>query len=73
MARATLTGAIVGAMVGLEGIPERFSNGLNKCEQYLKLARKISGFVAGDPGYEMVQYNPNEESLPHSSDEIEGS
>jgi ADP-ribosylglycohydrolase len=72
MARATLTGAIVGAMVGLEGIPERFIKGLNKSKQYLTLAEEIAGFAAGDPGYEMVKYNPNEESLPHSSDEIEG-
>ena len=73
MARATLTGGIAGAMAGLEGIPERFINGLKKSKQYLELAQQIAGFAAGEPGYEMVQYNPNEEALPHSSDEIEGS
>ncbi len=72
MARATLTGAITGAMVGLEGIPERFINGLKKSKKYFELAQLIAGFAAVDPDYEMIQYNPNEESLPHSSDEIEG-
>ncbi len=72
MARATMTGSIVGGMVGIDGIPERFINGLNQGEKYLELAQQIADFAVGDSGYEMVQYNPNDEALPHSADEIEG-
>lgn len=41
MSRAMLTGALVGAQVGLEGIPQRFLNGLENGEELLALARKI--------------------------------
>ena len=59
-------------MVGIQGIPERFIKGLKKAEKYLELAKEIAAFAVGDPNYEFVAYNPNEEALPHSSDEIEG-
>ncbi|MEM7115783.1 MAG: ADP-ribosylglycohydrolase family protein [Chloroflexota bacterium] len=68
MARATLTGGIVGAMVGIQGIPEKFISGLNKGEKYLKLAQEISDFAVGNPNYQFVDYNPNDDSLPHSAD-----
>lgn len=41
-ARAMLTGALVGAMVGLEGIPKRFIEGLDRHEERLALARRIA-------------------------------
>jgi ADP-ribosyl-[dinitrogen reductase] hydrolase len=73
MARATLTGGIVGAMVGIEGIPERFIKGLKQGEKYLKLANDIADFAVGASDYNIVQYDPGSDSLPHSSDEIKGS
>jgi ADP-ribosyl-[dinitrogen reductase] hydrolase len=73
MARATLTGGIVGAMVGLEGIPEKFIKGLNQSEKYIELARQIASFAVGSANYEVTEYNPNIDALPHSADEIEGS
>jgi ADP-ribosyl-[dinitrogen reductase] hydrolase len=42
MARASVTGGMSGAMVGLSGIPERFIKGLNNHEELLKLAEKIA-------------------------------
>jgi ADP-ribosylglycohydrolase len=41
-ARAILTGALVGAMVGIQGLPERFLNGLEKHEERLELASRIA-------------------------------
>lgn len=41
MSRAMLTGALVGAQVGLEGIPGRFLDGLENAEELLALAKKI--------------------------------
>jgi ADP-ribosylglycohydrolase len=43
MARAALTGALSGAMVGLPGIPQRLVNGLLGHETYLDQADRISG------------------------------
>jgi len=43
MARAMLTGALVGAQVGLEGIPQRFIDGLEGGTKLLTLARKLAG------------------------------
>jgi ADP-ribosylglycohydrolase len=42
MARATLTGAMLGAMNGLSGIPERFISGLENSEHLLELAEIVS-------------------------------
>lgn len=42
MARAALTGALSGAMVGLAGIPERFVSGLKDSERLLQLAEKVA-------------------------------
>ena len=42
MARAALTGAMSGAMVGVKGIPERFMKGLKDHERLLKLAEKVA-------------------------------
>lgn len=41
-ARAILTGALVGAMVGIEGIPERFIQCLARSAEYLELSRRIA-------------------------------
>jgi ADP-ribosylglycohydrolase len=41
MSRAMLTGALVGAQVGLEGIPERFIEGLDNGQELLALAKKL--------------------------------
>ncbi|MDX5934246.1 ADP-ribosylglycohydrolase family protein [Acidithiobacillus thiooxidans] len=41
MSRAMLTGALVGAQVGLERIPRRFITGLRDSQQYLALASEI--------------------------------
>ena len=45
-ARAILTGALVGAMVGLSGIPERFVTGLARHEERLQLAQRIAAQAA---------------------------
>lgn len=72
MARATLTGGIMGAMVGIEGIPERFITGLSKGKMILELATQIAEFSVGESAYEFSAYNPNDDALPHSADLIEG-
>ncbi len=41
MSRAMLTGALVGAQVGLEGIPHRFITGLRDSQKYLALASEM--------------------------------
>jgi ADP-ribosylglycohydrolase len=43
MTRAMLTGALVGASVGIDKIPERFINRLNRRDEILELAQRISG------------------------------
>ena len=43
MARASLTGALVGAGVGIQGIPERFVTGLKDHERLIALAEKVAG------------------------------
>lgn len=45
MARAMLTGALVGAMVGIDGIPKRFIDGLDHAQARLGLAREIAARV----------------------------
>jgi ADP-ribosyl-[dinitrogen reductase] hydrolase len=42
MARAALTGALSGALVGLDGIPERFIKGLTDHEKLFYLAEKVA-------------------------------
>ncbi len=42
MARAALTGALSGAMVGLSGIPDRFISGLKDHERLLPLAENVA-------------------------------
>ncbi|KAI7836044.1 hypothetical protein COHA_010075 [Chlorella ohadii] len=42
MARAALTGAMVGAMVGLSGIPQRFIDGLAQGAELRRLAEKLA-------------------------------
>ena len=46
-ARAILTGALVGAMVGVRGIPERFITGLDRSNERLQLARRIATQAQG--------------------------
>lgn len=48
MARAMLTGALVGAQTGLSGIPERFISGLEKSEVLLKAARLLAQQIQSD-------------------------
>jgi ADP-ribosyl-[dinitrogen reductase] hydrolase len=42
MARAALTGALSGALVGLKGIPQRFITGLKDHERLLQVAGKVA-------------------------------
>jgi ADP-ribosylglycohydrolase len=42
MARAMLTGALVGAQVGIQGIPQRFIDGLENSDALLKRAEKLT-------------------------------
>jgi ADP-ribosylglycohydrolase len=44
-ARSILTGALVGAQVGLKNIPQRFIYGLNDKDELLSLATKLSNLV----------------------------
>ncbi len=46
MSRACLTGALIGAQVGLSGIPEKFVEGLNGGERLRKLAQQLGGLAA---------------------------
>jgi len=48
MARAALTGALLGAMNGLSGIPERFITGLEDHERILELVEIVSRKYAHD-------------------------
>jgi len=41
MSRAMLTGALVGAQVGPEGIPKRFLDDLDKGQELVALAKKL--------------------------------
>jgi|TARA_R110002096_G_scaffold194356_3_gene376484 ADP-ribosylglycohydrolase len=45
MARAMLTGALVGAQVGLEGIPQRFIDGLDNGEKLLQRAQQLAAQI----------------------------
>ena len=45
MSRAMLTGALVGAQVGLEGIPQRFMDGLENGQELLALSKKLSAQI----------------------------
>lgn len=47
-ARAMLAGALAGAMVGLDGIPQRFLDGLERSREYLDLAQRIARQAAQD-------------------------
>ncbi|HSI11122.1 MAG TPA: ADP-ribosylglycohydrolase family protein [Chthoniobacter sp.] len=49
LARAILTGALVGAQVGLAGIPQRFLDGLENSAELTDLARRLAAQAAG-PG-----------------------
>ena len=42
MSRACLTGSLVGAQVGLRGIPPRFIAGLRDGEEIVRLARQVA-------------------------------
>jgi hypothetical protein len=46
MSRACLTGALVGAQVGLRGIPPRFVEGLTDVEEIVRLARRVAADAA---------------------------
>jgi ADP-ribosylglycohydrolase len=41
MSRAMLTGALVGAQVGLSGIPKRFIDELENGQELMQLAKKV--------------------------------
>ena len=47
MSRACLTGALVGAQVGLSGIPERLVNGLENHDELVNLARRLGELTEG--------------------------
>ena len=68
MAHTTLTGGLVGAMVGIQGISEHFSKGPTMSDQYLDLAGQIAKFAIGEPDHDFAAYNPNVDALPHSAD-----
>lgn len=46
-ARAILTGALVGAQVGLSGIPQRFLDGLEKAAELITLAKQLGEQAEG--------------------------
>lgn len=46
MSRAMLTGALVGAQVGLTGIPKRFIDGLEDSQELLQLAKSLGTLAA---------------------------
>ncbi|QOP41388.1 ADP-ribosylglycohydrolase family protein [Sulfurimonas marina] len=44
-ARSILTGALVGAQVGINGIPKKFIDGLNEKEEVLALSSKLAALI----------------------------
>ncbi len=46
MARACLTGALVGGQIGLSGIPQRFIDGLENHTELVSLAKKLGELAA---------------------------
>ena len=48
LARASLTGALVGAMTGLSGIPERFIKGLEDGDKWVSIAKQIAAQSTND-------------------------
>jgi len=48
MSRACLTGALVGAQVGLSGIPKRFVEGLQGHEELVSLCEKLGELAEQD-------------------------
>jgi len=46
MSRACLTGALVGAQVGLSGIPQRFVDGLENHTELGSLAQRLGALAA---------------------------
>lgn len=51
MARAALTGALVGAMVGLSGIPQRFIDGLTRGDELRQLALQLAEQAFPEPDH----------------------
>ncbi|PLY11588.1 MAG: ADP-ribosylglycohydrolase, partial [Desulfuromonas sp.] len=47
-ARAILTGALVGAQVGTDGIPKRFLDGLRPASELLALCEELAAQIAGE-------------------------
>ena len=45
MARAMLTGALVGAQVGIQNIPKRFIDGLEDSDKLLNRAEKLAALI----------------------------
>ncbi|SFJ06380.1 ADP-ribosylglycohydrolase family protein [Nitrosomonas sp. Nm34] len=56
-ARAVLTGALVGAQIGLSGIPKRFLEGLDETDMLQRLAMDVASKVGALPAAEIVK-NP---------------
>lgn len=48
-ARSILTGALIGAQVGLSGIPEKFLNGLEEAAALIDLANRLGEQAGGPP------------------------
>jgi hypothetical protein len=48
-ARAILTGALVGAQVGLAGIPQRFLDGLENISELIRLSQKLGEWAELEP------------------------
>jgi ADP-ribosylglycohydrolase len=57
MARAALTGALSGAMVGLKGIPEKFIQGLKDSDRLLNLADRLSTVAASSTNGSLLKYH----------------
>ena len=47
-ARAILTGALTGAQVGLNGIPQRFLDGLDQADELIALAQQLAVHIEAD-------------------------
>ena len=54
-ARAVLTGALVGAQIGLSGIPKRFLEGLDETDMLQRLAMDVASKVGALPAAEIVK------------------
>ena len=64
MSRACLTGALVGAQVGLTGIPQRFVDGLRDGEEIVSLAHRVAADARNSTSFNLPTAQPTHSLSP---------